>query len=130
MKNIRYMISLLLVICCGIAYAGEASKTVTIQYRDKTGKIVTKQVPIVIQQSKLPDKVIDPKTYGDTGAEIRYVDTNRLIQRGYQILEYAPPGKTNAAGYQPYYDPSINSDVYMRIPRCENAGKTLYPGRW
>ena len=74
----------------------------------------------------LPVRVIDPRTYQNTSAPIRYVDTQSLVQRGYKILEYNN-GKPNSLGYTPHYDPSLHRDVYMRIPK---SGKDIYGNRW
>jgi len=74
----------------------------------------------------LPARVIDPRTYQDTRAPIRFVETRSLVQRGYKILEYNN-GKPNSLGYTPHYDPSLHRDVYMRIPK---SGKDIYGNRW
>ena len=74
----------------------------------------------------LPARVIDPRTYQDTRAPIRFVETRSLVQRGYKILEYNN-GKPNSLGYTPHYDPSLHRDVYVRIPK---SGKDIYGNRW
>lgn len=123
------------IICCLLAvswfaFAGVEVNTLNICYLDSNGKNAEKQVPVIVPKPILPEKVIDPQTYQDTTTSIRYVNTAQLIQRGFQILEYAPQSKTNAAGYQPYYSPSLHANVYMRIPSKGNVGEALYPGRW
>ena len=90
-----------------------------------------KQAASVVAENRrsattLPTRVIDPRSYKDTSAPIRYVDTQSLVQRGYKILEYNN-GKPNSLGYTPHYDPSLHRDVYMRIPK---SGKDIYGNRW
>lgn len=90
-----------------------------------------KQAASVVAENRriattLPTQVIDPRSYKDTSAPIRYVDTQSLVQRGYKILEYNN-GKPNSLGYTPHYDPSLHRDVYMRIPK---SGKDIYGNRW
>lgn len=89
------------------------------------------QTELKAQATQLPQKIIDPRTYQDTTAQIRYVDTRQMVQRGFEILQYNN-GKPNAAGYTPHYDPNLHggnstSGAYVRIPR---TGKDIYGNRW
>lgn len=104
-------------------------KTQRVIYTNHRGQVVrTVDLPQVTY--KLPDAVVNPRTYQKTNAVITYVRTDQLVARGHQIIqEYAPRGTVNRAGYQPHYDPNIHADkgVFMRIPR---NGQQLYGNRW
>ena len=52
-----------------------------------------KQAASVVAENRriattLPARVIDPRTYQNTRAPIRFAETRSLVQRGYKILEY------------------------------------------
>lgn len=89
------------------------TRTVTYQYQN--GRWVN-MTPSPREATTLPAQVIDPRTYGDTNATIRYTDTNALVQRGFQIIRESG-----------HYDPNIHTDRYVRIPR---TGSQIYGNRW
>lgn len=89
------------------------TRTVTYQYQN--GRWVN-MTPSPREAVTLPDQVIDPTTFGDTNAQIRYVNTNQLVQRGMQIIRESG-----------HYDPNIHTDRYVRIPR---TGSQIYGNRW
>jgi len=90
-----------------------ATRTVTYQYQN--GRWVN-MTPSPREATTLPSQVIDPRTYGDTNAQIRYTNTEALVQRGFQIIRESG-----------HYDPNIHTDTYVRIPR---TGSQIYGNRW
>ena len=89
------------------------TRTVTYQYQN--GRWVN-MTPSPREVTQLPSQVIDPRTYGDTNAQIRYTNTEALVQRGFQIIRESG-----------HYDPNIHTDRYVRIPR---TGSQIYGNRW
>jgi len=89
------------------------TRTVTYQYQN--GRWVN-MTPSPREATTLPSQVIDPRTYGDTNAQIRYTNTEALVQRGFQIIRESG-----------HYDPNIHTDTYVRIPR---TGSQIYGNRW
>lgn len=115
--NMRRFLTVALIITGVTCFAQNAvQRTQTVSAAAENRRIAT----------TLPARVIDPRTYQNTTANIRYVDTKALIEYGRKILEYNN-GKPNSSGYTPHYDPDLHRDVYMRIP---TSGKSIYGKRW
>lgn len=101
----------------GNSYNGHIQNgtTRTVTYTYQNGRWIN-MTPSPREATTLPSQVIDPRTYGDTNAQIRYTNTEALVQRGFQIIRESG-----------HYDPNIHTDRYVRIPR---TGSQIYGNRW